>query len=257
MNKTLMAFFALVFLIGCSHFIKKGSQDNITVLSISDVNWEQLNPARKDKSPKAATLWGDRKGNSATGFLVKFVDGFSSPPHIHNVSYKGIVIEGLIHNDDPKATDMWMPAGSYWTQPAGEAHITSAKGKVNMAFIEIDTGPYLVRSRSKAFDNRERPFNIHISNVIWHNAGKTKLAYLWKNRNDKVTGTMVKFNGHIELEVEAANIVVIQGQVKTDNKTLNPGSLIKVSQQSLIKVSCQSQLDCSLYINSDQKFRIL
>ena len=81
------------------------------VVLMSEVKWEQLNPARGDNSPKAGTLWGDRKGSVPTGFLVKFVDGFSSPPHIHNVSYRGVVISGLIHNDDPDAADIWMPAG--------------------------------------------------------------------------------------------------------------------------------------------------
>ena len=47
-------------------------------LPVEQVDWEQLNPARGDKSPQAGTLWGDRKGSPATGFLAKFVDGF---PH--------------------------------------------------------------------------------------------------------------------------------------------------------------------------------
>ena len=34
---------------------------NIKIVSIKDVNWEKLNPARGDKSPQAGTLWGDRK----------------------------------------------------------------------------------------------------------------------------------------------------------------------------------------------------
>ena len=96
----------------------------------SEIEWEQLNPARGDQSPQAGTIWGDRKGEVATGFLAKFVDGFSSPPHIHNVSYRALVLEGLVHNDDPGASEMWMPTGSFWTQPAGEPHITSAKGEV-------------------------------------------------------------------------------------------------------------------------------
>ena len=40
------------------------------VVLISEVEWEQLNPARGDKSPQAGTLWGDRKGTVATGFLA-------------------------------------------------------------------------------------------------------------------------------------------------------------------------------------------
>jgi hypothetical protein len=62
------------------------------VVLISEVEWEQLNPARGDKSPQAGTLWGDRKGDRKgdimpTGFLSRFMDGFSSPPHIHNTTY--------------------------------------------------------------------------------------------------------------------------------------------------------------------------
>ena len=30
-------------------------------------------------------------------------------------------------------------------QPAGEVHITSAKGEYKLAYIKIDNGPYLVR----------------------------------------------------------------------------------------------------------------
>ena len=56
------------------------------VVLTSEVNWEHLNPARGDKSPSAGTLWGDRKGNEPTGYLLKPTDGFKSPPHIQNVS---------------------------------------------------------------------------------------------------------------------------------------------------------------------------
>jgi len=109
----------------------KSTQESTTstnkVVSASEIKWEQLNPARGDKSPQAGTIWGDRKGTVPTGFLVKFVDGFSSPPHIHNVTYRGVVISGLIHNDDQNAEKMWMPKGSFWTQPEGESHITAAK----------------------------------------------------------------------------------------------------------------------------------
>ena len=128
--------------------------------TFADVEWEKLNPARGDQSPAAATLWGDRNGTDATGFLVRFVDGFSSPPHIHNVSYRGIVIQGLVHNDDPTAAPMWMPTGSYWTQPLGGAHITSATGGTTVAYIEIEEGPYLVRPVDQATASGQHPVNV-------------------------------------------------------------------------------------------------
>jgi hypothetical protein len=92
---------------------KPAAEPTSKVVLTSEVNWEQLNPARGDKSPKAGTLWGDRNGPGPTGFLLKPADGFKSPPHIHNVSYRGVVISGLVHNDDPNADDMWMPTGSF------------------------------------------------------------------------------------------------------------------------------------------------
>ena len=113
---------------------------SVEIVLASDVEWVQLNPARGSASPQAATLWGDLKGGVATGFLAKFIDGFSSPPHIHNATYRAVVIDGYIHNDDPDAADMWMPTGSFWTQPKGEVHITAAKGANNVALVEIDRG---------------------------------------------------------------------------------------------------------------------
>ena len=167
---------------------------NKVVLS-SEIIWEKLNPARGDQSPQAGTVWGDRKGNVATGFLAKFIDGFSSPPHIHNVTYRAVVIKGMIHNDDPKAENMWMKPGSFWTQPQGEAHITSARGKENIAYVEIDKGPYLVKPIHKAFDNGERPVNIDTSNIVWLNNTKTnwissksnaEISFLWESK--KING---------------------------------------------------------------------
>ena len=134
-------------------------------LRAQDVDWSPLNPARGDKSPQAANLWGDRTEDGATGFLVKFVDGFSSPPHIHNVTYRGVVIAGEVHNDDPDAANMWMPNGSFWTQPAGEVHITAVGPTGGTAFLEIQSGPYLVRPSIEAFDNGERPINMEARNL--------------------------------------------------------------------------------------------
>lgn len=73
------------------------------VVSYDNIDWGALNPARGDESPRAGDLWGDRTGEGATGFLVRFDQGFSSPPHIHNVTYRGVVIRGEVHNDDTKS----------------------------------------------------------------------------------------------------------------------------------------------------------
>jgi hypothetical protein len=245
----------------------------IRVLPASKVHWQKLNPARGNKSPKAATLWGDRKGKVPTGFLVQFVDGFQSPPHIHNVSYRGIVISGLVHNDDPKAAAQWMPPGSYWTQPKGEVHITAAKGKTNIAFIEIDSGPYLVMPTKKAFDSGERPVNIDISNLVWlktsniawftkakkATSSSARLAFLWGNPTDKhPSGSLLKlpagFRGALLSPGGRLRAVVIQGTLglnKTGNKkklSLPPGSYFSSTGKTKHVISCKSKNTCLLYV---------
>lgn len=230
----------------------------ISVVPVSEVNWEKLNPARGDKSPQAGTLWGDRKGEVETGFLAKFVDGFSSPPHIHNVSYRAIVIDGLIHNDDPKAENMWMPKQSFWTQPAGEAHITSAKGKLNIALVEIDKGPYLVRPVAQKFDNGERPYNIHASNILWSKNGEAQTAPMWRNSKGDIVGSLVKFKGKTKVSSKNARVVVIDGSVDLPPKNqrgLQPGSLITIKDASA-EINCKEASSCTLYVKSEKGFNL-
>ena len=133
-------FFIILLLIVLNSSPVHAGEDS-EIVPNSEVNWSPLNPARGDKSPQAGLLWGDRTKSQPSLFLVIFADGFSSPPHIHNVIYRGGVISGLVHNDDPKAENLWLPAGSFWTQPACEALITATKGQNNVAYIEIEDGP--------------------------------------------------------------------------------------------------------------------
>jgi quercetin dioxygenase-like cupin family protein len=244
------------------------------VILTSEVEWEQLNPARGDTSPQAGTLWGDRKGAVPTGFLVKFVDGFSSPPHIHNVSYRAVVISGLIHNDDPDAADMWMPAGSFWTQPKGEVHITAARGSTNVALVDINTGPYLVGPADEAFDSGERPVNVDASNIVWvdppgmpASEKGPKVAFLWRDAQDiHLSGTMVRlpagYTGKILSHGPGLHAVVIQGQTqyqvsKTDVKSLEPGSYFSSKGESLHQVSCEAGQDCIIYVRMEGKFDVI
>ena len=213
-------------------------------LRAEDVDWTPLNPARGDKSPQAANLWGDRAQDGATGFLVKFVDGFSSPPHIHNVTYRGVVLAGEVHNDDPDAATMWMPAGSFWTQPAGEVHITAARGTTNIAYIEIDSGPYLVHPPEEAFDEGERPVNVHDSNMVWVSDDHlvwipqrlgVDIAFLWGSPDDpNPYGLMVRiprgFDGTIHHDNGPFRAIVVDGSVShLDTQTDQPVRLVSGS----------------------------
>ncbi|MEM9304915.1 MAG: DUF4437 domain-containing protein [Pseudomonadota bacterium] len=235
---------------------------------LSEVEWEALNPARGDQSPRAATLWGDRAGTEATGFLVRFADGFSSPPHIHNVSYRGVVISGLIHNDDPAAEKLWMPTGSYWTQPAGDVHITAARGTDNLAYIEIESAPYLVRPPSSAFDNGERPVNDLASEIVW--AGKPEfgspstasaepdLAALWgEGGGEALNGSLLRLPAGSGVRIDVAGpelrAVVIEGRVYVGaaKTALGPGGSIGTTDGDAVpELSCHDEDACLLYVRA-------
>nr|WP_236619147.1 DUF4437 domain-containing protein [Acaryochloris sp. CCMEE 5410] len=247
------------------------------ILLMSDVQWGPLNPARGDKSPKAGQLWGDRTGSGPSGFLVEFVDGFSSPPHIHNVTYKGMVIQGLLHNDDPDANKMWLPAGSFWTQPAGEVHVTAADDSNNLAYIEIEEGPYLVRPPEAAFDNGERPVNVDKSNLVWLNASNitwvdqpempdgAKVAFLWGTpQEDQLNGTLIKlptgFTGEIQSHSSTFRAVVIQGQPSLHSgqtNILEPGSYFGSERETVHKVSCEAKEECVIYVRAQGKYNVV
>ena len=223
-----------------------GAQAQDKVIAAKDVEWGYLNPARGDKSPGAADLWGDRTKDTATGMLVRFNKGFESPPHIHNITYRSIVIEGEMHNDDPNAAKMWMPTGSFWTQPAGEDHTTAANDKTNLIYLEIDEGPYLVKPSKEHFDNGERPINVHADNMVWLQksdlvniaADGVSVAYLW-GETSSVYGTLVKlpkgFKGSIKSNGDEFKAVVIKGSINyTQN---NPPRQIELNAGGYIESS--------------------
>ncbi|MEM6804295.1 MAG: DUF4437 domain-containing protein [Bacteroidota bacterium] len=282
MRKTLFLLYFICIFSSCEKIKTEDSQHSSPspptnqVLLSSEIKWEKLNPARGDKSPQAGTIWGDRKGRIATGFLAKFVDGFSSPPHIHNVSYRAVVLKGLIHNDDPNAERMWMPRASFWTQPAGEAHITSAKGVENIAYVEIDSGPYLVKPTDQAFDNGERPINIDINNMVWLAAGETdlikqtnsskhlKIAYLWQK--DQMHGYLLRisegFEGEIMSEGEEFRAIVIEGELSylmpqtQIEKVLDPGSYFSSRASSRHQINVNKATATYIYIRTNDTFSI-
>lgn len=246
------------------------------VLLPDEIQWEPLNPLRGDKSPQAAPLWGGLKSNESTAFLVKFRNGFSSPPHIHNVTYRGVVLSGLVHNDDPNATTMWMPQGSFWTQPAGEKHITSAKGETNIAYIEIDQGPYLVRPPKEAIETSERPVNIEKSNLVWINGFEidwivpenVQASFLWgKRERGHFNGTMVKlpanFKGSIVNDGEIFRGIIIEGQADykseetEDIKTLTPGSYFGAKGKAQHHLVTNQNSASVVYIRTNGPFKIV
>ncbi|MEM7164562.1 MAG: DUF4437 domain-containing protein [Planctomycetota bacterium] len=243
------------------------------VVLVSDVNWEQLNPLRRDKSPKAGTLWGDRTGPGPAGFLLRPVDGFRSPPHIHDGAYRGVVIRGLLHNADPNAEDMWMPTGSFWTQPAGHVHITAAQGDDCLAYIEVDDA-FGVLPAEKAFDSGEKPVNVDVTNLVWIDPprqpvtpGGPQVAFVWGNPQDSAaSGALVRFpagtSGTIRSKGASLRAVVIDGSLDLHGsgpeakQTLDPGSLFSSKGDAVHKVSAGSAKATLLYLRVEGTFDV-
>lgn len=254
-----------------------GRYETNSLVQFSDAEWGPLNPARGTSGPQAADLWGNRKTEGASGMLVQFRKGFSSPPHVHNVSYRGIVISGLIHNDDPDAEAMWLTPGSYWTQPAGDNHITAAAAETNLAYIEIDDGPYLVHPTNSAFNNGEVPVNVDQSNLVWLNASdiewfgqgdsNTEMAFLWGTPNKgKPYGSLVKlpngFEGRLQSKASELRVVTIQGLTsiiptgETKKTTLDPGSYFGATGARSYDLSCNANENCVIYLRANDVFRL-
>lgn len=246
-------------------------QGNVRIVLAADLDWQALNPARGAASPRAGTLWGDRGGAAATGFLARFSEGFSSPAHIHNVTYRAVVIEGEIHNDDPGAAAQWMGPGSFWTQPAGESHITAARGRANLALVEIDHGPYLVHPPKQAFDSEERPINVDASNLVWLPAARDRrvgdgadIAHLWgrfdgQSSNGSFLRLPPGFHGRLTTDGDILHAVVIRGQLEHAEgagDVLAPGSYFGAEAPSVQFLSAGETAGATVYIRSNGNYRV-
>ncbi len=246
---------------------------NPQLRAVEELQWGYLNPARGDKGPAAADLWGDRTDNTASGILLRFPPGFSSPEHIHNVSYRGVVIEGELHNDDAAAEALWMPPGSYWTQPAGASHITAANGRTNIAFIEIDRGPYRVLPTEQAHDNGERPLNLHSLNLVWLRLANERvggdsevfLSYLWGDPvAGELHGAMIKvpagFVGELSVSADEFRAVVIDGVLihsgVSPQRELAPGSYFGSSGSFAHAISAAGNDEVTLYVRTDGQYHV-
>ncbi len=248
------------------------AEQQINVIPVADVKWVALNPARGEKGPRAGTLWGNLRLGEATGFLAKFSDGFSLPPHIHEETYRAVVISGFIHNDDPNAEPMWMPPGSFWTQPRGESHITAAKkGMQGIALVEIDNGPYVVRPPEDAYDKGEKPINIVPANLVWLNLPNTtvsenspKIAYLLGSIEEgQLNSTFIKlpigYTGELHSQGSIFHAVVISGEVNYLNQmpaVLEPGSYFGAEGNAIHKIQSAEKTETIIYIRTNAKYEL-
>ncbi|MCF8465086.1 MAG: DUF4437 domain-containing protein [Flavobacteriales bacterium] len=148
-------------------------------------------------------------------------------------------------------------SGSFWTQPDGEAYITSAKGEENIALVEIDHGPYLVKPLEEIYDNGERPINVDVSNIVWLDNQKSnwidekseaEISFLLET--DELRSLFVKlpkgFTGEIETQGNVLHSVVINGVLEYEMpedgeiKVLDIGSYFGATSKAVHVISNKS-----------------
>lgn len=251
---------------------------SVEVVPRAEVKFIPLNPNREG-GPQAGVLWGDIRSDVSSGTIIVFAPNFASPPHIHNVTYRAVVIEGMVHNDDPKAENMWMSPGSFWTQPAGEVHITSVGPEGGVAFLEIQSGPYLVQPSRMNFDNGERPVNVHANNIIWlkpndvtwiesdHLSAGLEMAFLWgKPKEGRANGTFLKFAEGVSASLKSAasplKLVLLRGRLTHSAgdlaaaSTLETGSYFGSEGEVLHRLTCAPGSECLLYVRAVGKYDV-
>mgnify|MGYP001812591694 FL=1 len=151
-------------------------------------------------------------------------------------------------------------------------HITAARGETNIALVEIDNGPYLVKPSAEAFDSGERPVNLDASNIVWLPIAQqstqnevASIAYLWgQYQKGAWSGSFVKlapgFTGIIEAPGTTFHGVVIQGKLthgSSEGKTLRPGGYFGADGASEHEISAGLELETIIYIRTNDRFRVV
>ncbi|MEM7765130.1 MAG: DUF4437 domain-containing protein [Pseudomonadota bacterium] len=268
--RSVIGFFAVVFL-GQLTAYASGS-DSAVKDNHRELTFVPLNPARGDAAPQAGVLWGNIRANVWSGAIIKFRDGFQSPPHIHNVTYRGVVIDGQVHNDDPVAAKQWLGPGAYWSQVAGEAHITAAKpGASATVFLEILSGPYLVKPTDDAFDTGEQSVNVAYDNLVWVTASgsladsnaRSARTYLWQQGAH--SGSLLRLAAGASVSVQAdapLRLVGIRGELSVraaaqPAKPLHRARYQQLPAADIHDLQCHGATVCLSYISALGTYRFV
>ena len=189
---------------------------------------------------------------------------------------RAVVSDGVVHNDDPTAAMFWMEPGSFWTQPAGETHITAVGPGGGLAFLEIESGPYLVRPSEEAFDNGERPINNEARNIIWLTANDTtwvtgeagaEMAFLWGEPRDGVrNGSFVRIPPGAAARLDTGGtplkLVLAKGELThtaqdlSTAQNLTAGSYVGSEGEVSHDMTCTGATPCLVYVSATGTYRV-
>ena len=90
----------------------------------AQVSYRPLDPNDTlGKGPQISMVFGEMNKPAPVGFLFKVPGGFRPGPHTHTQDYYSVVLEGLVHDFVPGATEG--PAigpGGFWFQAGNKVH---------------------------------------------------------------------------------------------------------------------------------------
>ncbi|MHA1525381.1 MAG: DUF4437 domain-containing protein [Alphaproteobacteria bacterium] len=111
----------------------------IVNLPPAQLQWETT-----DQGVGFAPLRGDRFSGAYMS-MVKLPAGLVSPAHVKSANMFGIVVRGTLANivvgADP-ASEVPLPAGSYYKVPAGLAHVSKCLSKVDCVVFLYQDGKF-------------------------------------------------------------------------------------------------------------------
>ena len=89
----------------------------------------------------AAPAYGDLT-HGPHGTFIKMPAGYVSPTHTHIEDYWAVVVSGAMVNKEPDGPDVRLPAGSYYFQKGGEAHVTKCLSTEGCIFFVSQNGKF-------------------------------------------------------------------------------------------------------------------
>lgn len=113
----------------------KNTKTNISI-PVTELKWASTEiVAPNGKGPlQVAPAFGDFT-SGAHGTFVKMPAGFVGAEHTHSSDFYVAVITGVAANTSIGDKDTLLPAGSYWFQPGGKAHVTKCLSTTECIFF--------------------------------------------------------------------------------------------------------------------------
>lgn len=269
MKSHLDALVALTLLSGVSHAIGAATPMG-TILAAKDVPWTVAPPGPQ----QTAKLWGDRT-KGAAGVLVKVPGGWKSEVHAYTGDQHVILISGRwVHEieEDGAGADRVLSPGSYWEEPAGEAHQDRCEPGAEcivLVYAPEKVAPVPAGADTRAATHTKRPPGIirPASDLKWVRQSPDvplMLASLWGHRDEGHFGELVKmpsgFNSGLHAHTGNYYGVLLSGtwiHVEENgagaDQELGPGSYVMQPGKGMHVDRCKRGTDCILFLYQDEK----